>query len=274
MSKWIIPVLAMVIAAGIPLGVSAADKTISKVISSGEIYYVRDTDISGHRTTGNKFEIRVSSSGASYDLIYAKGGSRASATAGMVVNMKKSSAHDCGTAYIKKSATANSGILLGIRVRTGKVQLRITTSSSNGSTLSFLKRPSDQTPLVACRVPKGYQSYYVMKRGNLKYIALVIGGMVNSVVKRPLDSTRYEQYAFKSSYILKSVYQNGQRVGTSTKLKYNTAYNLDGYQYRCTLIQLAYGSARNSGVFKTVKGAACYVFPRDYLGYEFNVSRS
>ena len=252
-----------------------AAKTNSKTIKAGQIYYVMDSDISGHAISQNQFAVTPKTSSTRYDLIYAyesNDGGQSKLQVRMAVGLSSSFKSTAGRAYIKSSPASNTGALLGIRVRSGTVVVQIATqNAANTFTLSLTNRPSNMTPIRARTVAKGKKINFKMAQGNAAYIPLIFGGTSGTKIKRTLSSTKYELYVFKSSYLERKIYQNGSKIST-VQIKYNTKYSLSGKSYLCTLIQIRpSATSKSTGWMKNTKGNACFLYPRDFLGVSYTM---
>lgn len=248
-----------------------AAKTNSKTIRAGQIFYVMDSDISGHAISQNQFAVTPKTSSTRYDLIYAYG-TTGEMQVRMAVGLSSSFKSSPSNAYIKSSPGSNTGALLGIRVRSGTVVVQIATqNAANTFTLSLTNRPSNMTPIRARTVAKGKKINFKMAQGNAAYIPLIFGGTSGTKIKRTLSSTKYELYVFKSSYLERKTYQNGSKIST-VQIKYNTKYSLSGKSYLCTLIQIRPSStSKSTGWMKNTKGNACFLYPRDFLGVSYSM---
>ncbi len=249
--------------------ISAASKTAKLTVKAGQIYYVKDSNISGNAISANKFKVTPKTSATKYDIVYVAKDSNGLIRERCFTNYGKTIISQTINGYIKSSSGANSGILLGIRVRSGSVLLQV--ASSRASDTFVLKLiTSTKAPLVGRAVRKNREVKFTMTAGNTKYLPVIFGGTSGTQIKRPLSSTKYEVYTFLSSALRCQTYTNGSVSSTKT-YSYNSSYSLSQKSYRCVLIYLPVGSSRSSGWLQTIKGYACYQYPRSYLGIKYTL---
>ena len=249
----------------LPSHVMAATAVGGMELSAGNMYYLRDKNISGNGVTSNSFTITPTVSGTAYDIVYAQG-TRTAPIEYCAVNVTKTLKGKNTSAYIKTNASDNIGMLLGIRIRKGKASLRIT-STGTSSSFRLTAAKLTMTPLASKNVAKGRKIQFRMSTGNLSAIPLVFGGTKGTKIRRRLSSTKHEIYTFNASSLKQVSYVNGKASGSRT-FPYETSYKSNGKKYLCKLINLSAATSRVSGSMQTTKGAACFVFPRDYLGLE------
>ena len=247
---------------------AASKKTKKKTIKAGQTYYVLNKNIKKNKVTSNTFEVTPKDKTARYDLVYAfinaNGETRTLAITDAAVSLKSTS-----KAYMKKTAKANSGALLGIRVRTGEVTLKVTSTRKSGKfALTFKKYDKKRTPLVSQKVKKNKTVEFTMATGNVTAIPVIFGGLEGTVVRRATSETRYEQYTFRAKNLLLETYENDKRVAKTT-VKYHSTYELKDKTYYSVLFSMpvsAKAKTKSSGVLTVVTGTANFMYPREYLG--------
>lgn len=251
---------------------SAKIKTAVLTVKAGNIYYVVDENISGNAIIANQFTVTPQGS-AKYDIVYVGKSSDGSIRERCYVNYNKPLTSQAINGYIKSSETANTGALLGIRVRTGTVKISVS-SSRNADSFALKPLKSSKSPLAARTVVKGRKVQFQMRAGNTKYIPLIFGGTTGTSIRRPLSSTTYEVYTFLSSALRCVTYRNGVKAST-VSYKYMTTFSLSGKKYRSVLIYIpASASSRSSGWLTTTKGYACFQYPRSYLGIAYQLKKA
>ena len=239
----------------------------SKTISAGQVYYVLDSKISGNRISANQFRVKVMTSDAMYDLIYAYG-TGSNVQMGMEVNRKTTFTSPKTNAYLKNSASANSGALVGVRVTKGTVKLTIASVNPAGTfALQLSNLPSTKTPIRARTVKKGKNIRFHKSKGNLADFPLIFAGTKGAKITRTLSATQTEEYTFKSSYIKVVTLVNEKAVST-TKFKYDDTWTYNGNTYYTALIHLG-TSGTTSGWMKVDKANVCFMYPRLFLGVTY-----
>ncbi|MBR2528504.1 MAG: hypothetical protein IKE58_08550 [Blautia sp.] len=265
MKSFFIPIIAVLALLGMSSIVSADTRTGTKTLKAGEIVYFVDSNISGNQVSANRFTITPESSSTRYDAVYASG-TRSSAYGKSVVNCGKKLAPAATSAYVKSSASQNSGYLVGVRVRSGSVKVSITSTSKRaGFFISLSRRSSANPPLNNTLVPKGKRARFIMKGGNSIYIPLIFGGTKGTRIDRKISASYVEEYIFNQSYVTRTLYQNGKKKSVN-RLPYNTEFTYNNYAYRTVLMLFKYNaSSRSTGILTTVKGSACYSYPTEFL---------
>ena len=241
----------------------------STMISAGQICYILDKNISGNRISANQFWVRVMTSGASYDLIYAYG-TGSNVQMGMEVNRKTTFTSPKTNVYLKNSASANSGALVGVRAIKGTVKLTISSVNPAGTfALKLYSQPPTNTPIRARTVKKEKNIRFLKSKGNLADFPLIFAGTKGAKITRTLSATQTEEYTFKSSYIKVVRLVNGKAVST-TKFKYDDTWVNSGNTYKTALIHLG-TSGTTSGWMKVNKGKVCFMYPRLFLGVTYEM---
>ncbi|MBQ1491728.1 MAG: hypothetical protein IIZ39_07185 [Blautia sp.] len=248
---------------------ASAAQTKTKQISAGQVYYVMDSNISGNAILRNQFKITRLTSDTTYELIFAYGSS-GDVQMDMRVNCQSNFTSPVTNAYLKKSASANTGALFGIRVVKGKVKVTIASqNAANTFALSLANRPNTETPIRACAVKKGRSIRFVKNQGNISDLPLIFAGIKGAKITRTLSATQKEVYVFKGSYLQQKTYVNGNKVSTK-KIKYDSTWNYSGDTYHTALMHLRSSSQNTtSGWMKVSKKNACFMYPRQFFGVTY-----
>ena len=253
----------------LPAAVQAATVTGGATLKQGSMYYLRDKDISGNSITSNSFVVQPQTAGTSYDIVYAQG-TRSQPQEYLAVNVTKTLRGAATSAYIKKTASNNVGMLVGIYVRKGSVKLSVT---SNGTSSKFVLKlvKLSKTPVAFRTVAKNRKIRFDMATGNLTAIPLIFGGINKTRIRRNLDTNRYELYVFGATKMKRTTYYNGKAVASKT-FTYETSYTYSGRLYHCKLMPISAVNVKTSGWMQTTKGRSCFFYPRDYLGLKFTLA--
>ncbi len=251
-----------------PAAAQAATVTGGAELGQGAMYYLRDKDISGNRITANSFTVRPLTAGTSYNIVYAQG-TRAQPKEYLAVNVTKTLKGAATSAYIKKQASNNVGMLLGIYVRKGSVALSVTSTGTSTKFVLKLVKLSKQ-PVAFRTVGKNRKIRFDMATGNLTAIPLVFGGTTNTRIRRTLASDKYELYVFGSTKMKRTTYISGKAAASQT-FAYETSYAYNGHKYHCKLMPISAVNVKTSGWMQTTKGYSCFFYPRDYLGLKFTM---
>lgn len=250
-------------------------KTKSKTIKAGQVFYVLNTNIKKNKVTSNKYVITPRNSSSYYDLIFVRGTADSPSVRALVnTNFKYSS--DVVSGYLKKSAKANSGCLLAIRVRSGSVKVQVSsTRNASSFALKFRQAADSKTILRMADVEKGKRIQFTMPAGNIDDMPLIFGGTIGTKIKRTLSDTRYELYTFGEKKLVRTTYQNKKAV-SSASVSYNSTYtDAAGRKFYFSIIPVpASATLRISGWMATTKGYARYFYPKEYLGLKVTLEES
>lgn len=261
-------VFLVVLLFAVPGSAETKTATAQIIVKAGETYYVKDNNISGNGITSNIFRITPQTAATRYDIVYVAKDSNGAIRERCFANYKGTITSQRIRGYIKTSQSANSGILLGVFVRKGSALLKVQSTGPDELALKPIK--TSKSPIVGRTVRKNQKLKLTMRAGNTSYLPLVFGGTSGTKIRRPLSSTKYEEYTFMSAYLRCVTYTNGKQSSIRT-YKYNSSYVMNAKSYRCVLIYLPLGSSRTSGWLKTMRGNACYQFPRSYLGIQYTL---
>jgi uncharacterized protein YxeA len=250
--------------------VSAATAKAKTTVTGGQCCYLKIKDIKGSGVTSHYFKIQPKS-GTRYDLIYAYDNS-GKTRAGMFWNYGKAFTSPNTNAYIKNKASANAGVILGIRVRSGSVDIQtVCTGSKTKNYIVKDSRSSSRPPLVHTRVQTGHSVAFRMTAGNLAAMPLILSGTKGTSMRRIISSSqnKYAVYTFNASYATVTNYVDGKRSGSQKQMKYYSSFTNSGKKFYCTFLDFApSGSSFYTGEMQTTRGTMFYITARDYLGMQ------
>ena len=254
-------------------GLAATTLTRSVTVSPGKVLYIVNKDISASQILSNSITVQVASSSTRYDIVFA-GGNTQETTAIMAINIGSGFRSAANANYIKSSASDNSGSLLGIMVRSGKVKITIT-SVTNSQTfgLTPMSRTSKVNPIKMVKVAKKKKINLSMTSGNLAKMPLIMMGTTGSKMKRVLStaSKTYEQYKFTGSGLNRTTYQNGKKV-SSVNIRYDTGFSDGGKGYKCARISVIPSNVtKSSGWMQTISGDVAYGYMSNYIGMKYKI---
>ena len=252
---------------------AAVTKSKTVTLKKGQVVYVVDTNISKNKITGNSFSVTPTSTKSYYDMVFVFGTKAKPSVRALVNTNFKYTSSSKVTAYMKESANANTGALVALRVRSGSVKLKVSsTRASGGFKLKFQKRTDTKTILRMTDVEKGRQIQFTMADGNVSIMPLIFGGTSGTKIRRRLNDTRYELYTFGDKNMTRKTYQD-KKVVSSQTIKYNSIYtDTSGRKFYFVVIPVpASATLRVSGWMTTTKGMARYFYPKEYLGFSYDM---
>ena len=241
----------------IPLHAQAArTASMYKVIGSGSSVVVWNENLSDYGAISNTITVQVVS-GTRYDIVIPSESDGAS-SAVCAANQGKGMGYQTSS-FFKPSPNSNRGMLLWIRVRSGKVRLRIDSTSNSGNTSCLKAYVVKGEPISFYEVAKKKSANFLLST-DLARIPLLMCGTNGTKVKRVLSAATntYELYNFSVSSLTCTTYRNGKKTKTQ-KYAYQSEISSMGNSYKVAYVQMIPSSVtRKSGEMQTTRGAAMY----------------
>lgn len=242
------------------LPVSAATKSFKPItVNSGRCIHLLNTNIQGNAISNYTYRVQPQSAGTRYDIVYAYGGE-----AEALKGARTDSGEITNNTYIKSSTSSNTGMIACLRVTSGSVKLSVKITSPNAnSKITAAYQSSTHTPLKNTKTIKKGQWIKMTRTGsNLSTLPLIVAGKKGATINRRLNTTSYEKYSFKSSYVAFRRYTN-KKGGKLYKRKYLTTNGSTKYHFM--LIPQSSAGRSYTGVLTTTKGNVTYYYPSDYI---------
>ena len=227
-------------------------------ICEGQGVAVWNVNLSASKSMSNTIAVQADE-GTRYDIVLASG-TEENPSAACVSNSAEDMCYRTSS-YIKQTSSSNEGMLLWIRVRSGRVCLRIDSTSSTGKTEYLQLYQVAGNPVSLHKAEKGTTCDFVLSdQVNLVSIPLLICGTNGTQIKRILseEKNNYELYKFSGRKLYCYTYTAGKKT-SSASLPYISKIVLDGQTCLAAYVQFIPSSATGrSGEMQTTKGMAVY----------------
>ncbi|MBQ9544024.1 MAG: dockerin type I repeat-containing protein [Clostridia bacterium] len=243
-------------------GADAAEREIKSaiIVNAGESVAVWNTDIAQNGVDRNS--VRLTATGnVSFDVIFAEETGIATAFTDCTVN-------NCFVretrGYISAGADGNEGMLVWVKVFSGKVLLEITSIGADPVPEPLTAFASDDMLDRFSASVQQYAEYVLPSDSSQTFISLALRGTVGTEIMRTTDSQTgsYELFRFMDDKLWVDGYPGGKKDRTRSFAYRSTSVTDNGEITKCAALLLPVGqSERTTGMMITRNGTAFYSVP-------------
>ncbi|MBQ9544025.1 MAG: dockerin type I repeat-containing protein [Clostridia bacterium] len=233
--------------------------TFYLAVNAGESYAVWNEDIAASGIASNRITVSVTGT-TQYDIVFPETPTVAGARTFYTKGIKSWETSD----YIKSDLSQTDGMLVWIKVRTGKALLEI---ESSGADLSAepLRPYRAASPFESVEAVEGQSLECVLPDScGLEYVSAVLCGTEGTKIQRTLSANgnSYEIFVFRADRLVLSTYEGGKKQ-TTVSLPYDDSVANGSTVYRFSTLLFPTGEQqKNLGAMKILAGRAILAAPK------------